>query len=55
MKFADDLFNTVSPSISGAPKDIGNTVLFLASEEASFVTGQDIVVDGGQIRPESLD
>ena len=40
--------------ISGQPNDIGNTVLFLASDEASFITGQDIVVDGGQIRPESL-
>jgi len=38
----------------GTPEDIGNTVLFLASSEASFITGQEIVVDGGQTRPESL-
>ena len=36
----------------GDPHEIGGTVLFLASSLASFVTGQSIVVDGGQILPE---
>ena len=31
----------------GTPEEIGYTVLFLASREASYVTGQMIVVDGG--------
>ena len=31
----------------GQPKDIGDTTLFLASAEASFVTGQTICVNGG--------
>jgi 3alpha(or 20beta)-hydroxysteroid dehydrogenase len=31
----------------GVPEDIGNMVLFLASEEASYCTGQEFVVDGG--------
>jgi NAD(P)-dependent dehydrogenase (short-subunit alcohol dehydrogenase family) len=32
---------------AGAPEDIGNTVAFLVSDEASFITGVDIQVDGG--------
>jgi NAD(P)-dependent dehydrogenase (short-subunit alcohol dehydrogenase family) len=30
------------------PADIANCALFLASEEAAYVTGQTIVIDGGQ-------
>lgn len=29
------------------PEDVVKTVLFLASEGASFITGQTMVVDGG--------
>lgn len=39
----------------GDPKDIGTTAVFFASEEANYVTGQSIVVDGGQILPETPD
>jgi 3-oxoacyl-[acyl-carrier protein] reductase len=37
----------------GVPEDIAYTMLFLASEEASYITGQTIVVDGGSTLPES--
>jgi 3-oxoacyl-[acyl-carrier protein] reductase len=39
----------------GSPEDIGYAAAFLASDEASFVTGQALVVDGGQVLPESLE
>ena len=33
----------------GNPEDIANTALFLASEEAGYITGQTIHVNGGMI------
>ena len=33
----------------GKPEDIGPLAVYLASDEASFVTGQAFVIDGGQI------
>jgi NAD(P)-dependent dehydrogenase (short-subunit alcohol dehydrogenase family) len=32
----------------GTPLEIANAILFLASDEASFMTGTCIFVDGGQ-------
>ena len=34
----------------GEPKDIAGAVLFLTSDDAAFITGQAIVVDGGSYR-----
>jgi 3-oxoacyl-[acyl-carrier protein] reductase len=38
----------------GTTAEIGYAALFLATDEAGYITGQTIVVDGGQILPESL-
>jgi 3-oxoacyl-[acyl-carrier protein] reductase len=38
----------------GTVEEIGYTALFLATDEAGYITGQTIVVDGGQVLPESL-
>lgn len=37
----------------GSVDDIGNAALFFASDEAGYITGQTLVVDGGQVLPES--
>ncbi len=39
----------------GSVADIGYAALFFATEEAAYITGQAIVVDGGQVLPESPD
>lgn len=55
----EDYLKTMAASIPlkrlGDVEDIGNTALFFASDEAGYITGQQIVVDGGQILPESLE
>ena len=33
----------------GEPKDVANAVLFLASDQASYITGQVVNVDGGMV------
>lgn len=38
----------------GSVEDIANAALFFASDEAGYITGQSLVIDGGQILPESL-
>jgi 3-oxoacyl-[acyl-carrier protein] reductase len=39
----------------GTVTDIGYAALFFATDEAAYITGQTIVVDGGQVLAESLD
>jgi 3-oxoacyl-[acyl-carrier protein] reductase len=37
----------------GTVDEIGHSVLFLVTDEAAFITGHTLVVDGGQVLPES--
>lgn len=39
----------------GTPQDVAATVAFLASDDAAYITGTTIVVDGGQTLPEGHD
>ena len=51
MPFLRKIFAKAQPiRRAGLPLDIANVALFLASDESSFMTGSDIVVDGGLIR-----
>jgi 3-oxoacyl-[acyl-carrier protein] reductase len=38
----------------GTVDEIGYAALFLATDEAAYITGQTIVIDGGQVLPETL-
>jgi len=40
---------------AGCPRDIANAVAFLSSEEASYITGQCLVVDGGVTLDETFE
>lgn len=37
----------------GTPEDVAYAILFLCSPEASYITGQNLIIDGGQTLPES--
>jgi 3-oxoacyl-[acyl-carrier protein] reductase len=39
--------------VFGEPEDVGWAVRFLASPEARYITGQTLIIDGGQTLPES--
>ena len=45
----EDLEKQIPLGRIGSPEDIANTVLFLASDESGYITGQTITVDGGMV------
>jgi 3-oxoacyl-[acyl-carrier protein] reductase len=55
----EDYIRTMEASVPlrrlGSVEDIGNVALFLSCDEAGFITGQTLVVDGGQTLPESIE
>lgn len=53
--FIQSMTNAVPLGRLGTPRDVANAFLFLASDEAAYITGTTIVVDGGQILPEGPD
>ena len=44
-----DLLDRIPIGKIGKPEDIAHTAVFLASDEASYITGQTITVDGGRV------
>lgn len=46
-KHREFVLSTVPMGRYGVPEDVASATLFLASDEAKFVTGADFAVDGG--------
>ena len=44
-----ELLNKIPVKKIGKPEDIAYAVLFLASDEAGYITGQTITIDGGRV------
>ena len=51
--YLDQMTASIPQGRLGTPADIGNAALFLATDEAGYISGQTLVVDGGQVLPES--
>lgn len=46
-KIKDEMIKTIPVGRFGNPEDVANAVLFFASDDAAYITGQVICVDGG--------
>lgn len=53
-EYLDSMAATVPQNRLGSVADIGHAALFFATDEAGYITGQSLIVDGGQVLPESL-
>jgi 3-oxoacyl-[acyl-carrier protein] reductase len=54
-QFIDSMRRSIPIGRLGTPEDVAGAVAFLASDDAGYITGTTIVVDGGQTLPESKD
>jgi 3-oxoacyl-[acyl-carrier protein] reductase len=52
--YAAKMTGSIPQARLGSVEDIAYAALFFASDEAGYITGQTLVIDGGQVLPESL-
>ncbi len=53
-EYLDKMTASIPMKRLGSVEDIAYAALFFASDEAAYVTRQTLVIDGGQVLPESL-
>ena len=46
-EYRQEMFNMIPLGRQGQPEEVAYGALYLASDESSFVTGSDLVIDGG--------
>jgi NAD(P)-dependent dehydrogenase (short-subunit alcohol dehydrogenase family) len=47
LKTREKILNQIPLHRVGKPEEVSNLVIFLASDEASYITGSTIIIDGG--------
>ena len=50
-KFKEKYLERIPLGRFGQPEEIGSAVVFLVSDESSYITGQTICIDGGMVMP----
>lgn len=50
--YREDMVKAIPMRRLAEPEDVGWAVRFLVAEEAGYITGQTVVLDGGQVLPE---
>ena len=48
-KFFEDTTNAIPLGRLGTPEDVAKGILFLASDDSSYITGTELIIDGGYI------
>ena len=43
----DAILNSIPMNRIGTPKDLSSAIIFLASQESSYITGQTLHINGG--------
>jgi 3-oxoacyl-[acyl-carrier protein] reductase len=51
---AEEMMKEVAKAVPmgrlGKPEDVGDVIAFLASERAGYITGENVVLDGGAVK-----